>query len=67
MTMWKDSVVEEIRAIRDNYARQFDYDVEAICRDLRAQEAHCGHEVVSLPPKRVQVAPELPDPGEKAA
>lgn len=65
--MWKDSVVEEIRAIRDDYARQFDYDVEAICCDLRAQEAHCGHEVVSLPSKRIHVAPELPDPGEKAA
>lgn len=65
--MWKDSVVEEIRAIRDDYARRFDDDIEAICRDLRAREAQCGHEVVSLPPKRVRVAPELPDPGEKAA
>ena len=65
--MWKDPVVEEIRAIRDDYARQFDYDIEAICRDLRAREAHCGHEVVSLPPKPVSVAPKQPDPGEKAA
>jgi len=65
--MWKDPVVEEVRAIRDEYARQFDYDIEAICRDLRAQEAHCGHVVVSLPPKRVHPAPELPDPEDKAA
>lgn len=64
--MWKDPVVEEVRAIRDEYARRFDYDIEAICRDLRAQEAHCGHEVVQLPPKRVHTAPDLPDP-EKAA
>lgn len=65
--MWKDPVVEEVRLIRDEYARQFDYDIEAICRDLRAQEAHCAHEVVSLPPKRVGAAPEQPGPGEKAA
>jgi hypothetical protein len=51
--MWQDPVVEEVRAIRDAYARQFDYDIDAICRDLRAQEASCGHEVVSLPPRRV--------------
>lgn len=65
--MWKDPVVEEVRAIRDEYARQFDYDIEAICRDLMAREGHCGHEVVSLPPKRVHSTLELPDPGEKAA
>lgn len=51
--MSKDSVVEEVRAIRDEYARRFGYDIEAICRDLKAQEASCGHEVVSLPPKRI--------------
>jgi hypothetical protein len=68
--MSKDSVVEEVRAIRDAYARQFDYDIEAICRDLRAHEATCGHEVVSLPPKRIpptETQPEAKDKGEKAA
>lgn len=51
--MWKDPVVEEVRTIRDEYARQFNYDIEAICRDLRAQEAQSGREVVSLPPKHI--------------
>lgn len=51
--MWKDPVVEEVRAIRDEYARRLNYDIEAICRDLRAQEPQSGHEVVSLPPKRI--------------
>jgi hypothetical protein len=53
MIMWKDSVVEEVRAIRDEYARTLNYDIEAICRDLRAQEFRSGREVVALPPKRV--------------
>ena len=51
--MSKDPVVEEVRTIRDEYARQFDYDIEAICRVLKAQEPNCGHDVVSLPPKRI--------------
>jgi hypothetical protein len=55
--MWKDPVVEEVRAARDEYARRFDYDIEAICRDLRAQEAESGREVVSLPPKRIPLIP----------
>ena len=52
--MWKDPVVEEVRAIRDAYAKQFNYDLEAICRDLKEQEAKSGWEVVSLPPKRIE-------------
>jgi hypothetical protein len=65
--MLKDPVVEEVRAIRDEYARRFDYDIEAICRDLRAQEASGEHEVVSLPPKRIAPTEAPPDPKGKAA
>jgi hypothetical protein len=52
--MWKDPVVEEIRAIRDAYVKQFNYNLEAIYRDLKEQEAKSGWEVVSLPPKRIK-------------
>ncbi len=52
--MWKDPVVEEVRAIRDAYAKQFNYNLEAIYRDLKEQEARSGWEVVSLPPKRIE-------------
>lgn len=51
--MWTDPVVEEVRAIRDAYAKQFGYDLEAIYRDLKEQEAKSGWEAVSLPPKRI--------------
>ena len=50
--MWKDPVVEEIRAIRDAYAKQFNYDIEAICRDIKEQEIQSGRKTISLPPKR---------------
>ena len=54
--MWQDPVVEEVRAIRDAYAKRFNYDLEAIYRDLKEQEVKSGREVVSFPPKRL--APE---------
>jgi hypothetical protein len=49
-----DSVVKEVREIREAYARQFDYDLKAICRDLKAQELASGRQVVSFPPRRPQ-------------
>jgi hypothetical protein len=52
--MWKDPVVEEVRAIRDAYAKQFNYNLEAIYRDLKEQEARSGWEVVALPPKYIE-------------
>jgi hypothetical protein len=47
-----DSVVQEVREIREAYARQFAYDLKAICLDLKAQEQAGGRRVVSLPPRR---------------
>ncbi len=53
--MWRDPIVEEVRAIRDDYAKQFDYDIDAIYRDLKKQEAKSNHEFISLPPKRSEL------------
>jgi hypothetical protein len=47
-----DSVVREVREIREAYAKQFGYDLEAIHRDLKAQEKASGRKVVSFPPRR---------------
>ena len=49
-----DSVVQEVREIRDAYARQFGYDLDAIHRDLKAKEQASGRRVVSFPPRRPQ-------------
>ena len=48
-----DPIVEEIRKYREEYAARFDYDLAAICKDLRERQATCGHEVVARPPKRI--------------
>lgn len=51
--MTKDPIVEEVRAIRDEHAKKFDYDLRAIFDDLRQQQGAGGRAVVTLEPKRV--------------
>ena len=63
--MWRDPIVEEVRAVRDAYAKQFDYDVEAIYRDLKKQEAKSDRAFVSFPPKRIEPIKKK-DPAQEA-
>ena len=50
--MWNDPIVEETRRLRDEYAAQFGYDLEALFRDLKEQERQSGRAVVSFPPRK---------------
>jgi len=52
--MFEDPIVEEIRQIRDAYAKQFNYDLDAICEDLRKKQEQSGKKSVSFPPKRFE-------------
>ena len=63
--MWRDPIVEEVRAIRDAYAKQFDYDIEAIYRDLKRQETKSDRGFISLPPKRIEPVKKK-DPAQQA-
>jgi len=47
-----DPIVEEVRKARNEYAKKFDYDLDAICRDLQQKQEQLGKHVVSFPPKR---------------
>ena len=51
--MEPDPIVEEVREARQAHAAKFDYDLAAICDDLKKKEKDCGHPVVSLSPKRL--------------
>jgi hypothetical protein len=53
--MTRDPIVDEVRKFRDAYAKRFQYDLEAICRDIRAKQTQSGRQVMSLPSKPVQV------------
>ncbi len=46
--MWTDEIVEEIHQIREQYAKSFNYDLDAIFADLRKKQAESGREIVNL-------------------
>ena len=49
--MWKDEVLEEIYIIREEHAKSFNYDLQAICDDLRKKQANNGRQMISAPLK----------------
>ena len=50
--MYKDEIIEEIYQYREQYAKSFNYDLNAIFRDLRQKQIASGRKVVKLPIKR---------------
>lgn len=52
----EDAIVDEVRKARDEYARRFHYDLDAICRDLQEKEQQSGRKTVSFPPRRPKPA-----------
>lgn len=55
--MIDDPIVEEVRRVREAYAAQFNYDVEAMFRDLMEKERTSGRVYVKYPPKQVEPVP----------
>ena len=50
--MWEDPIVEEVRRIRQEHAKRFNYDIRAIAEDARKRQKARGRQVVTLPPRR---------------
>ena len=50
--MWKDPIVAETRALREQYANQFGRDTDAIFEDILARQAVPGKVLVSFPPRK---------------
>ncbi len=46
-----DPIVDEVRKVREAHAAKFNYDLSAICADLKKKEKDSGHPVVSRRPK----------------
>jgi len=53
--MWNDEIVEKVRKVRHEYAAKFNYDLEAIFKDIKRQEEKSKREVVSRPPKKPEL------------
>lgn len=49
--MWDDPIVAEVRKIREEYAAQFKFDLQALCRALKEREQQDARPKVSFPPK----------------
>jgi hypothetical protein len=45
---WRDPIVEEIHRIREEYAASFNYDMEAMFRDMQKKQQEGGRKIVSF-------------------
>ena len=55
-TRQTDPIIAELRAVREAYAARFDYDVDAMFKDIRARQEASGREYVRLSARRPVVA-----------
>jgi hypothetical protein len=63
--MTRDAIVDEVRAFRDEIAKEYDYDIAAIFEALRKMEATGQGHHVSLAPRTI--ANQSPDGSSRAA
>jgi hypothetical protein len=54
--MWKDTIVEDVRKVRDEHAAKFNFNLDAIYQDLKKQQKRGGRKIVSLAAKKAKVA-----------
>lgn len=50
--MIKDEIVEETRRLRDEYAKQFNYDLRKMFEDLKKKRKESGRKYVSFADKK---------------
>ena len=51
----RDPIVEEVHAVRDALAKEFDYDVEKLARAIQDDEKAKGRPALHLQPRRPTV------------
>lgn len=47
---WKDEIVEEVRAAKEAYAAQFDYDLARMFEDIKKKEQQHPERLANLKP-----------------
>ncbi len=65
--MWRDQIIEEIHKVRENYARQFNFNIDEICKYFQEKQAESGREVVSFPPRKPVQREKLKKPAQPTA
>ena len=48
-----DPIVEEVLKFRNEHAKRFNYDLDAICDDLKKHQAKYSSKLVRLKPKKL--------------
>ncbi|MEW6348431.1 MAG: hypothetical protein AB1646_05180 [Thermodesulfobacteriota bacterium] len=57
--MWEDPIVAEVRREREEFARQFDFDLHTMFEDLRQRQSQLGSRLVRRGPRAgAEQAPE---------
>ena len=54
MSEINDPIIAEVRKARNAYAEKFNYDIKAMCQDIKKRQAQNRDKIVSLPPKRIK-------------
>jgi hypothetical protein len=54
--MTRDPIVEEVRRIRDEFAKEHDYDIKKIVQALRTREDHSKRTYVTRSPRKPSTA-----------
>ncbi len=49
----KDTIIAELRKVRDQHAARFNYDLDAIAADLQKREKSTPRKLVNRKPRRV--------------
>ena len=60
--MENDPIIEEIHAIREEIAKRYNYDLDAIVLAMNKASAEGGRQVISLPPRPVSTPPRIRRP-----
>jgi hypothetical protein len=58
----EDPIVAEIHRIREEHAARFNFDLHAMCEDIRRSRNERGLPVVTLPPQRFPTSAGLHNP-----
>ena len=58
-TLQVDPIIAEVRAIREEHAARFGYDVNAIFKDIRARQEASGRNYLRYPARRISPEAEI--------
>jgi hypothetical protein len=62
--MIRDPIVDEVRKAREEYAKRFDFNLDAMFDDLQRRHRESRRKTVSFPPKRKPIVAAGGDNGE---